>query len=100
MLFRRGRGLKIRTKYSLGLLNALYVRPICAISAYGLNRIGKMARPSIQQDMKTFTTALRKLGASAGNAALRTALGWTESRYWRVHSMLVEAGRVVKGRGR
>ncbi len=59
-----------------------------------------MARPDIKQDSKTFITALRKLGASSGNGSLRGALGWSESRYWKVHEALVEAGRVVKGRGR
>lgn len=59
-----------------------------------------MARPDIKQDSKTFVSTLRKLGASSGNGALRGALGWSETRYWKVHSTLVDAGRVVKGRGR
>jgi type I restriction enzyme M protein len=59
-----------------------------------------MARPDIKQDSKTFVSMLRKLGTSAGNGALRAALGWSETRYWKVHAALVEAGRVVKGRGR
>ena len=59
-----------------------------------------MARPDLKQDSKTFISALRKLGASAGNGALRTALAWSDTRYWKVHETLVKAGRVVKGRGR
>jgi type I restriction enzyme M protein len=59
-----------------------------------------MARPDIKQDSKAFVATLRKLGASAGNGALRGALGWSDTRYWKVHANLVEAGRVVKGRGR
>ena len=59
-----------------------------------------MARPTIAEDSKTFLAAVRKLGSSAGNGALRTALGWSETRYWKVHANLVEEEKVVKGRGR
>jgi hypothetical protein len=59
-----------------------------------------MARPDIKQDTKTFITTLRKLGKSAGNGALRTALGWSKTRYWKVHSVVIEAGKAVRGRGR
>ena len=59
-----------------------------------------MARPSIEQDSKTFIAALLELGSSAGNGALRYALGWSETRYWKVHASLIEAEKIVKGRGR
>lgn len=59
-----------------------------------------MARPDIKQDTRTFVSTLRKLGTSSGNGALRTALGWSETRYWKVHAALIDAGRVAKGRGR
>ncbi len=59
-----------------------------------------MARPSLDQDAKTFVATLRELGSAAGNGALRTALGWSESRYWKVHSSLIEAAKIIKGRGR
>ena len=59
-----------------------------------------MARPTITQDSKTFLVTLRKLGSTAGNGALRTTLGWNETRYWKVHSNLFESAKIVKGRGR
>ncbi len=59
-----------------------------------------MARPTIAQDSKLFIAALRKLGSSAGNGALRDALGWSETRYWKVHASLFEAEKIAKGRGR
>jgi type I restriction enzyme M protein len=59
-----------------------------------------MARPTINEDRKTFLSQLRRLKTSVGNLALRTQLGWNEARYWKAHSSLVEDGRIVKGRGR
>jgi hypothetical protein len=58
-----------------------------------------MSRPDIKQDGKTFTSALRGLDKSAGNGALRAALGWSEGRYWKVRDALIEANKIVKGRG-
>lgn len=58
-----------------------------------------MARPTLEMDCTTFLNALRRTGA-AGNGALRESLGWTVERYWRVHAVLVETGRVLRGRGR
>ena len=57
-----------------------------------------MARPDINEDRKTFLKALGK--TTHGNGALRKALGWAESRYWKVHASLLEDERIVKGRGR
>jgi type I restriction enzyme M protein len=57
-----------------------------------------MARPDIKEDRKTFLKALGK--DTHGNGALRKALGWAESRYWKVHASLLEDERIVKGRGR
>ena len=51
-----------------------------------------------QQDR--FLAALRERGGSAGNGALREALGWADSTYDRVKQALLEAGRILPGRGR
>jgi hypothetical protein len=59
-----------------------------------------MARPSLDEDRRTFLSELRRIKTSAGNLALRAKLGWNEARYWKVHTSLVEEGRIVKGRGR
>lgn len=58
-----------------------------------------MARPSIDEDCKTFLSALRRID-SIGNSALRKSLGWNEGRYWKVHAQLIENEKIVKGRGR
>ncbi len=58
-----------------------------------------MARPSIDQDKRTFLKAVPRKDHVA-NGALRGELGWTDARYWRVHSELVMEGKIVKGRGR
>lgn len=47
-----------------------------------------------------FLSALVSLGGSAGNQRLRESLGWQESTYDRVKAALIEAGRIVPGRGR
>jgi hypothetical protein len=57
-----------------------------------------MARPDIKEDKKKFLQALGK--NTYGNGALRKALGWAESRYWKVHASLIEDERITKGRGR
>jgi type I restriction enzyme M protein len=59
-----------------------------------------MARPTVNEDAKQFVRALKQVGHSAGNGALRGILGWAETRYWRAHSSLLEAGKIMKGRGR
>ena len=58
-----------------------------------------MARPNQNQDTKAFLSTLRK-ARSSGNGALRRELGWSESRYWKAHSALIDAGKIHKGRGR
>ena len=58
-----------------------------------------MSRPSLADDMKTFLSAVPRREA-VGNIALRTELGWTDARYWRVHETLLENGRILRGRGR
>jgi hypothetical protein len=58
-----------------------------------------MARPSINDDSKAFLSAIRRID-SIGNSALRKTLGWNEDRYWKVHAVLVESDKIVKGRGR
>ena len=59
-----------------------------------------MARPSVTDDRRTFLSSLRRLGSSVGNKSFREHLGWKEDRYWRVHALLLEAGLIVRGRGR
>jgi type I restriction enzyme M protein len=58
-----------------------------------------MARQNLETDMGAFMSTLRQLG-SAGNGALRDALGWAENRYWKAHAALFESGKIQKGRGR
>lgn len=59
-----------------------------------------MARPTLEQDQKTFLARVRRAKKSLGNLSLRSELGWSENRYWKVHSALAENGRIVRGRGR
>ncbi len=47
-----------------------------------------------------FIRALAELSGSAGNARLRTTLGWDEGAYDEVKGQLIDAGLVVAGRGR
>ncbi|MGN6382946.1 MAG: type I restriction-modification system subunit M [Dyella sp.] len=49
---------------------------------------------------EAFVRALAELGGSAGNARLRSALGWGEASYDEVKARMIEAGLVVAGRGR
>lgn len=58
-----------------------------------------MSRPSINDDMKTFLSAIPRQ-TTIGNIALRAELGWSDGRYWRVHGTLIENERIVRGRGR
>ena len=66
--------------------------------AFEITKGMTMARPTINEDRKKFLQALGK--NTYGNGALRKALGWAESRYWKVHAALLEEGRITKGRGR
>jgi hypothetical protein len=59
-----------------------------------------LARPTLNQDAKLFLAALRKQGKSVGNGFFREHLGWSEQRYARVREFLIEAEKVVRGRGR
>jgi len=56
-------------------------------------------KQNFESDKNAFLAALRDIG-SAGNGALRSALGWAESRYWKAHAALFESGEIKKGRGR
>ncbi|MGH3711070.1 MAG: N-6 DNA methylase, partial [Pseudonocardiaceae bacterium] len=53
-----------------------------------------------EKNNERFIATLRELGGSAGNGKLRGELGWQESTYERVKGELIEAGRIVAGRGR
>ena len=59
-----------------------------------------MARPSIADDAKTFLKELRKLKATVGNMHFRALLNWKDERCWKAHALLLEQGRIVRGRGR
>lgn len=53
-----------------------------------------------QSRREAFLVALRGLGGSAGNGKLRERLGWDESAYDAVKSVLVADGTIQPGRGR
>jgi len=55
---------------------------------------------SLETQAERFIETLRELDGSAGNQRLRGELGWAESTYDRIKTHLVEAGRIVPGRGR
>lgn len=60
-----------------------------------------MSRPTLDQDTETFLNKLRAEGGSSGNYSLKNRLGWNnDERYWRTHGMAVDAGLVIRGRGR
>lgn len=59
-----------------------------------------MARPVDDSQTQKFLDVLRRLGGSAGNGRLMSELEWSETEYWRLRDKLLEAGRVVRGRGR
>jgi hypothetical protein len=59
-----------------------------------------MPRPTIEDDEAAFVKTLTQLGRSAGNVRLRERLGWTDDRYWRTHSSLLDEGKVIRGRGK
>jgi DNA repair exonuclease SbcCD ATPase subunit len=45
-------------------------------------------------------SALANLGGSSGNVSLRDRLGWDEATYWAVKSDLLNAGKLLPGKGR
>jgi len=53
-----------------------------------------------EEDTSRFLAMLTELGGKSGNKVLREQLGWEESKYAAVKAELIEAGRVVPGRGR
>ena len=55
---------------------------------------------SLEKQADRFLEALRALGGSAGNGTLGKELGWADSTYQRIKAHLIEAGRIVPGRGR
>jgi type I restriction enzyme M protein len=59
-----------------------------------------MARPSLNDDAKTYFAALRKNRAAIGNLSFREQLGWREERYERAKEFLIESGKIIRGRGR
>lgn len=55
---------------------------------------------SLQTQAQRFIAALEALGGSAGNGRLSSELGWADSTYQRVKTLLIDDGRIVPGRGR
>lgn len=53
--------------------------------------------PGVERE---FLARLAAMGGSAGNKALRDALGWDEATYGRVKERLLAAGHLLAGRGR
>lgn len=58
-----------------------------------------MATNITKRRISAFIDALERAGGSCGNGRLRNELGWDEDFYWKVQGHLVEAGRIVAGRG-
>lgn len=54
----------------------------------------------LSEEMKLFLSALRELGGTAGNKALREKLRWQPVQYWTAHEALYQAGYIAKGRGK
>lgn len=52
-----------------------------------------------KSDRDKFIHKLHESGCSAGNKALRTKLGWSEEKYWRVRDSLVADETVTIGSG-
>ena len=59
-----------------------------------------MARPSTNDDAKMLLNTLKRCKATVGNGFLRAKLDWRDERYWKAHALLIEKGRIVRGRGR
>jgi hypothetical protein len=59
-----------------------------------------MSRPTVEADKVIFVDNLVQLGGSAGNVSLRERLRWSEDRYWRTHSTLLDEGAIIRGRGK
>jgi type I restriction enzyme M protein len=55
---------------------------------------------SLETQAERFIETLKELGGSAGNGSLSSELGWADSTYQRVKAHLIEAGKIVPGRGR
>lgn len=55
---------------------------------------------SLEAQAQRFIETLKELGGSAGNGSLCNELGWADSTYQRIKAHLVDAGRIVPGRGR
>lgn len=55
-----------------------------------------MARPT---DRKLFLDVVEGQGGRVPNGYLRTLLGWSEEKYWRIHQQLLEDGEIERGRG-
>jgi hypothetical protein len=59
--------------------------------------------PTTEEEIVEFERRLLDLVPKAepiGNVTLLGDLGWPESTYWRIRDRLIDAGRLIKGRGR
>jgi hypothetical protein len=59
-----------------------------------------MSDPKSLDDPSILFAHLPADGSSIGNGSLRDFLGWNEKRYLAARQPLIEAGRVLTGRGR
>ena len=53
----------------------------------------------LAEDGRTFLSKLESAGGRMSNPALRDTLGWSDTKYWRVHQAQFEQGFIEKGRG-
>jgi hypothetical protein len=59
-----------------------------------------LSRPNIEADKATFVEGLKVLGNHSGNMALRAHLGWSEVRFTKVRTALLDDALIRKGLGR
>ncbi|GAB4568359.1 MAG: hypothetical protein Tsb0020_21720 [Haliangiales bacterium] len=59
-----------------------------------------MSRQHDDPELKKFLETLHHLNGTAGNSRLMNALAWDEDKYWRLRDILLNEGRIVRGRGR
>lgn len=59
-----------------------------------------MARPTVEDDKAAFLKTLDERGGNAGNKTLRETLAWEDARYWRTHTILIDEGLILRGRGK
>ena len=58
-----------------------------------------MGAPTKETSKAVFPKTLEDNGGALGNGALLGFLEWTEKRYWKFHSELLNDGKIIRGRG-